>query len=370
MRILIIEKDALEKIPPIISVIEGLIELGHSISIIAGGANDVIQQSLKKKNVSIKIIPFGLELSYIEKIKSTIKFRNVVNETLKDNDFDLLWIEGHGTFRWMPSSVTEKNFVMQISELYDAEKMEATRKAIRNVIHKANVVVMPEFNRATLYQVEHGLKQRPMVLPNKPYFYLTEEDEVRCEKKYEKELTIFKEKKVILYQGIIHKERDLSNYIKAVKELGDDYRFVLLGKDFGVLDEYRKINPDIIHINFIPAPDYLYFTAHAYAGIVTYEPTTLNCAYCAPNKIYEYGRYSLPMLANDIPGLIYTIGHAGAGAIVYEKSVESIKEGILKIDKNHALYAQNARKFYDDTDNVATIEKILEVAMENKKCKI
>lgn len=370
MKILIIEKDALEKIPPIISVIEGLIELGHSVSIIAGGANDVIKQNLKKRNVLIQTIPFGMELSYIEKVKSTIKFRNTVKETLIKNDFDLLWIEGHGTFRWMPSTVAEKNFVMQISELYDAKKMEVTRKAIRKVIHKANAIVMPEFNRATLYQVEYELKQRPIVLSNKPYFYLTEDDEIRCKKKYEKELAIFKEKKVILYQGIIHKERDLSNYIKAVKELGDDYRLVLLGKDYGVLNEYRKINPEIIHIDFIPAPDYLYFTAHAYIGIVTYEPTTLNCAYCAPNKIYEYGRYSLPMLANDIPGLIYTIGHAGAGVIVDEKSVESIKEGILEIDKNHALYAQNARKFYDDTDNVATIEKILEVAMENKKCNI
>lgn len=370
MKIIIINKEPLEMIPPLISVIEGIVDLGHSAEVITGNVTIENKKRFESKGIKLHIISFENSFSILKKIRSTLKFRRYIKNFLKTNIYDLVWVEGGGVYRWAYDIFEKYPFVMQVSELFDTKKTQPVRKGIGKVIHKSSAVVMPELNRATLYQVEYGLKQRPIVLPNKPYFYLTEEDEARCKKKYEKELAVFKEKKVILYQGIIHKERDLSNYIKAVKELGDDYRLVLLGKDYGVLSEYRKINPEIIHINFIPAPDYLYFTSHAYAGIVTYEPTTLNCAYCAPNKIYEYGRYSLPMIANEIPGLIYTIGQAGAGVIVDEKSVESIKEGILKLDANHLKYAQNARKFYDDTDNVATIKKILEVAMENKKCSV
>lgn len=284
----------------------------------------------------------------------------MLEKYLEEQKNDLVWVEGGGVYRFAYDILEKYPLVMQISELFDTSKTKPVYKAIGKIIHKARVVVMPELNRATLYQVEYGLKQRPIVLPNKPYFYLTEEDETRCQIKYEKELKIFKEKKVILYQGIIHKERDLTNYVKAVKELGNDYQLVLLGADYGVLDDYRRINPEIVHIDFIPAPDYLFFTSHAYMGIVTYEPTTLNCAYCAPNKIYEYGKYSLPMLFNDIPGLIYTIGYANAGVSVDEKSVASIKEGIRRIDENYDEYAKNAKKFYEDVDNVEIIKKILE----------
>ena len=59
-----------------------------------------------------------------------------------------------------------------------------------------------------------------------------------CEEKYAEQLKVFDEKKVILYQGIIARERDLSSYIKAVKELGPEYQFVLLGSDYGMVDEY------------------------------------------------------------------------------------------------------------------------------------
>ena len=138
-----------------------------------------------------------------------------------------------------------------------------------------------------------------------------------------------------------------------------DYQFVFLGTDYGMIEEYRKIDSNIIHIYFIPAPEYLIFTSKAYIGLITYDALILNCAYCAPNKLYEYGRYGLPMLGNDIPGLRNTIGYYDAGVIVDECCIESICEGIRKISENYERYSANSLRLYEETDNVEAVRKII-----------
>lgn len=231
-------------------------------------------------------------------------------------------------------------------------------KYIKRIIHEAKGIIMPQYDRAVLYQTHYKLEQRPYVLPNKPYFDISLEEIKNIEGKYKNYLDVFKSHKVILYQGILHPERDLSSFVKAVKCLGEEYKLVLIGKDKGSLESYKKIDPNICYIPFIPAPDYLIFTKNAYIGILTYDAGDLNCAYCAPNKIYEYSKYSLPMLGNDIPGLKYTMELNKFGEIVDDKSIESIKDGILKIEANYDLYSNNSNRFFMDTDNVKTVKEI------------
>ena len=149
-----------------------------------------------------------------------------------------------------------------------------------------------------------------------------------------------------------------------MKELGNEFQMVLLGPDWGMLDYYKSIDNSLIHIDYIPAPDYLIFTMNAYIGIVTYDPKDLNCAYCAPNKLYEYAKYNLPMLGNDIPGLRYTISNFKAGVIIDEKSSKNIIEGIKMINQQYNLYSKGARKLFDEADNVSIIERIINTAKE------
>lgn len=359
MRIVVLNREAIEKIPPLISVVQILRDLGHEVILVTTAVTEKNKEMFKKRGIEVFVIPYKITKNLFERVINVWEYRKKIKYLLRELDFDYIWIEGAGTFRTVINIVDKYKYVMQISELYDYPEAKPIRRAIKKLIYRAEMVVMPEFNRATLYQVGYGLKTRPEVLPNKPYFYLNGEELKFCEKKYEKDLKVFKEKKVILYQGIIAKERNLSNYIKAVKELGEDYVFVLLGSDYGMLEEYRKIDPEIIHIDFIPAPDYLVFTMHAYIGIISYEATTLNCAYCAPNKIYEYGQYSLPMLGNDIPGLRNTVGLHNAGILVDDESVINIKEGINTIVNDYAIFQRNSYNLYARTDNKATMKKII-----------
>ena len=359
MNILVVNRDPIERIPPLISVILLLSELGNNVTVVTTGISNENKKLFSLKGVKLYVNPYKLTKSFLIKIINVFCYRHKLKKILKHLNVDLVWVEGAGTFRTAKGIFDKYNFVMQISELYDYPEAKPVRKAIKKLIHKAKVVVMPEVHRAMLYQKLYSLNDLPFVLPNKPYFYLSDDKYVECKNKYKDYLKIFDQKKVILYQGIIAKERDLSNYIKAIKEIKKEYQLVLLGSDYGMVEKYRLIDPDLIHIDFIPAPDYLVFTAHAHIGLLSYDGSTLNCAYCAPNKLYEYGKYGLPMLGNNIPGLKNTIGTFNAGVIADETSVESIKKAILKIDANYEFYSENSLNLFNNTDNLSKMKDIL-----------
>lgn len=356
MKIVVITRERIETLPPVISMIEMLDDLGVNVQIIACGITDNIRNEFERRKIEYVQIDYCFDNSLLKlkKVFSSLKFRKRVLNVLKKLSFDCLIIEGQGAFKILGTSIKKYNYIMYILEMYTRYE-----RYIKKLIYDADAVIMPQYDRAVLYQTHYQLKKRPYVLPNKPYFILDDGRRRELEIKYRKQLQVFKEKKVILYQGIIHKERNLTNFIKAVKSMGDSYRLVLLGKDSGAMKDYIRIDPFIVHIEFIPAPDYLVFTANAYIGILTYDPMSINCAYCAPNKLFEYAKYSLPMLGNDIPGLKYTIEVNGMGEIIDENSQESIVKGIKKIDENYSNYANKSFRFYQSVDCKTVLKDIL-----------
>ena len=189
--------------------------------------------------------------------------------------------------------------------------------------------------------------------------------------KYENYGKIIGNRKVILYQGILSAERNLDNFIRATSELDPErYVTVLVGRKTKFVERYKAINPNLIHVDFIPAPDYLYFTSFAHIGIVTYKADSLNTMYCAPNKLFEYGAYGVPMLGNDIAGLKYTIEFCGCGLVCDENSVDSIKASIQRIEDNYQQFSKRAREYYNSVDNKMIIKKIVEMASSNLEAKI
>lgn len=360
MRIFLVHKAEFQRRPPVISVVEILLKLGYSIILITCGIDNYNRQRLEQRGVKIYVLPFDSS-GLIVKIINYYKFRknvfHIIHEQKFDKENDLLWIEGGYTIVSLGKKIKKYNYILQIQELYEKSKLYLYK--INKVIRKAKIVFMPEYNRTVLYQIWFNLKYRPIVLANKPYFIPSDNILEQLALKYKDKLSIFYTKKVILYQGWIGRDRDLTNYIKGIKKIGDDFQIVLLGKDCGMIEEYKKIEPNIIHYDFIPAPDYLIFTKFAHMGIVSYDPLLLNSAYCAPNKIYEYAAFSLPMLGNDIPGLKTIFEKYRIGLIIDETQIDSIVSAIDFIDKNINDFRKDVNSFWVETDNVEVVGKAL-----------
>ena len=125
-----------------------------------------------------------------------------------------------------------------------------------------------------------------------------------------------------------------------------------------VLDKIKELNPNVVYIPYIPAPSHLEITSNAYIGLLFYEPADLNRAFCAPNKIYEYSSFGLPIIGNNIPGLRNTIGTARAGVCV-DINKENIISAIKYINSHYEEMQDAAFDFYENTDNFKTIKRII-----------
>lgn len=359
MKIVYIHRASFEKRPPVISAVSNLLSLGHEIVLITNHIDTKNKNIIENMGGIIEIAPYKIHRNKFKAIREVYRYRRHVKKILKEYPADdyILWVEGNYTMIALVGAIDSYNHILQIQELH---KNKLHYKAIRKYIKKALLVFMPEYNRSYMYKILFGLKTLPIVLPNKPDFVPTIDELELLKSKYANYFNQINNRKVILYQGLISEERDLSKFMKAFTKLDNtQYAVVLLGQDYNMLHIYRKIYSNIIHIPYIPAPDYLVFTSIAHIGVVTYLGDTLNNAYCAPNKIFEYSAFSVPMIGNNIPGLKYPFLEYKLGEVVDENDDKSIIDAIYKISSNYTSYEENVARLYRETNNKETLRNAL-----------
>nr|WP_067063855.1 glycosyltransferase [Mucilaginibacter sp. L294] len=279
-------------------------------------------------------------------------FKIGVNNYLKNNEenYDLLWIASAEAALRIGHLLDNKKYVLNIYELYD--KAPKYKKYLKPIAQKAVNVIVPEINRANILKVWLELKHLPSVVPNKPLIHPLKKNIIVPEF-----ADILNHPKIIIYQGAIGKDRNLDSICEAVNSM-PDYRLLLLGKKTDYFNELKAKFKNIYHIGFVTPPLHLYITSNCYIGIVTYSYYSLNTIFCAPNKIWEYSGFSLPMLANNIPGLINTVGHFGAGVCIDMDNVQQIKNAIEDIDNNYQKYQEASYKMFFSIDVKEKINKI------------
>jgi len=358
MRIIIVNKEILQNRPPVLSTLLSLSDLGHDVSIVCVDINEYWKKELAKRDIEYYIIPDKKKRDKISKIIEYLGFKRKVLSYLEEKVGDkhtFLWVIGGNTIYCLGDSLKRYNYILQIQELHENDV--SYQRVFAKVINEAKAVFVNEYNRAILYQCWYNMKKRPYVIPNKPYFIDTNSTFDLSLYVDADSLKRIKNSKVILFQGQIVSYRDLSPYIRAVKELGG-YQIVLLGNEYGMVDKYRLLDDSLIYIKRIPAPHYLGITALSHICLITYDPHTLNNAYCAPNKIFEYGAFGKPMIGNDIPGLKVVEKHH-AGLLVDEENIITIKDALVAIEHEYRAFSEGANLLYDSVDNYSTIASVL-----------
>ena len=244
---------------------------------------------------------------------------------------------------------------------------------MKKTIRKAVKIVCCEYNRAQIAKGMFQLDRLPYILPNKPYF-----DEKKLQKIPIDIQTIVDnvrnktmKKKVVLYQGIfINGERRLEEFCQAIKNMPDEYMLLVMGKTSPLYEELKQkyASEKILFIPFIRPPFHLLITCLASIGVLSYFPrpmtiaSVLNPLFCAPNKIFEYAKYGIPMIANDIPGLRYIfLEHKCGECIPDPMSVYNIEQTILSVFRNYESYSKGAIHYYDSVDIKHIIANIMEL---------
>lgn len=109
--------------------------------------------------------------------------------------------------------------------------------------------------------------------------------------------------KVVLYHGVLTRERGLENVVLACKHLRQGIQVVFRGEGpiKGRLKELSRGLENCIFEKPVPMGDVVSKAAEADVGIVTYLPTTLNNLYASPNKLFEYLQAGLPVVGSNLP---------------------------------------------------------------------
>ena len=340
-------------LPPIMTVIECLLDSeSYNVNFISTQSSNLTHPNLKEY-----ILPQSHNVSKISKIKNYIKYRMFVDKVLTDHSQteDIVWLGSLDTAIACKGLIfLKKNpYVLHLHELYDTHLKKL--KVVKTIAQNAKYVVVPELNRAGILQVWLELKNRPTVLPNKPYRHPRDKKLIPTHRLTQSILEKYKtDKPIVLYQGHIGGDRNLMPIAQAMKML-PDYEFWLLGTDHGSYSEQLlAISDNIKYLGSVPAPYHLEITSYASIGIMSYDPINLNNLYCAPNKLWEYSGFGIPFLSNKCLSLegsqMESIG------ISIDWQVENILKSLKRITNKELEYEKNAINFYNNCDVVSIIE--------------
>lgn len=382
MKIILVYLGDVLNCPPAMSLVNSFNKLDKEISFICYPSNDKQFVEFEKSNTNVKFIKLGesnTKSNVVKKIILFLKYR-ILLKRLIDQEYDndsIIWVLSNGTLKYFGKYLYKYNYLLHLLELTEKLYLIESKHMLPLSIEyarKALAIVECEYNRAHITKAWWNLSELPFVLQNKPFNHKTfNKDEGISSSRSISNLfeTELKDKKIVLYQGNVSKERPISTFIDAVSELGDDYAFVAMTN--GDVD-YKGKSTNFYQIPFVAPPKHLEITSRAFIGILSYTPiknsySILNTLYCAPNKIWEYSMFSIPMIGNDLPALKNHFLEFGDGVCLSSISIEEIKRAILTIDKNYTDYSKNSKLFFDSYNYENEVKAILDSCEARKKRK-
>ena len=358
--------------PPVINLVLNLLNNSHSVTLIGQNAVSLPEEIKNLKNFKYYSLPSKEKgSSFIKSIFFRIKRKNSLIKLTKKSmkDADILWTTTSETIGDLGKVVLDYKNVLQLMELtHDGYIFKNIIKFPLGKIAAASwKTVVPEENRAYIQKVWWNLQKRPYVLPNKPYSL--EYGEITSEMAKAIEVLKNEHRKILLYLGGIWPDRDLTTFSDAVDKLGDKYCLCIIGKPYGKEAEKSLstlIKKDsVIYLGSYKAPKHLAFVRYAHIGLLPYRPTfdagvsELNALYCAPNKIYEYAGFDIPMLGSDVLGLKNQFEKFNIGVCCDMQNVSDIINGINKIEQEYEVMKSNCKLFYDSVDLDDIVSKII-----------
>ena len=359
MKIVYILKKGFQLFPPCFAQLLYLHDMGVELEVYHGLNSDAINAILDERGIKHHTLKSDRNnstrlQSYQTLLQYTMEVRKIINSIPKDT---VLWFGNCESCVTVGKPIYDRKFVLSVLELDDTDSLIG--KQLKKIINKAAVVLCCEKHRAAIMRIYYKLEREPYVLPNKPYEFKNEA--IELDEKYKSIIEPIKDKFIVLYQGIVTSDRPLDKIADALNVLNDENTyFLVLGRaSEEYMAELKKHYPRTVFGGYIPSPQHLLVTQYAKIGIANYDYSCLNNLFCAPNKIYEYSKFGMPMLTSQNLGLTETVGAANAAVCVDFLDVNQIADGIKKIKANHEFYSKSAIAFYEETSNFETIKEIV-----------
>jgi hypothetical protein len=282
-------------------------------------------------------------------------FRNATWRLLEDElpKTDMFWVASAWSACFLGGRLLKQSYVMHILELYEAETVMLKKFAMH-----AKCVVESDMSRAAIHRIWLGLKNTPVVIPNKPFYHPRK----RCLPVDDANMKAVIQncggKKIIIYQGVIDMDRPLECFARAMHSLRDSVVWIIMGRYTSYLESLRKSCPGLIYVAYASPPDHLNVTSHASIGVIQYRSDRLNNVFCAPNKIWEYSGFGIPTLVPDVPSMRHFYDRFNAGEFCNFDNEDDIVYKVKKILATALEYEGGSNKLFESVDLVALYQMV------------
>lgn len=372
----VIETSDVTGVPPVQSLLKILLKLGYSVNFIGNNTERLpldIKSSERFHCFEVGYInrEDPLPKRVVERLCMTRDVRKLVRELMAESD--ILWTTSFPSIRITGKIALKYKNVLELLELTEHGYYfrHYGRFPLGEYARQSWKTVVPEVNRAYIQKAWWDLENTPYVLPNKPFSL----DYGELSHEAEEAITTMKResRKIILYLGAIGKDRELENFASAVHKM-PDFVFCIVGRITN--SEQRELigmlqkKYSAMYLGGFDPPMHLAFVQYAHIGLLPYKPyktnteSSLNAIYCAPNKIFEYAGFGVPMVGTDVPGLMLPFDKWNIGRCCYADKEESIVKAIEEVDHNHDEMRSNCLKYYDSVN----LENIVSEIVEDSIC--
>ncbi len=370
-RVTIVEVNDINLYPPVQNLIRVLLNNGYGVNFIGSNVSRLPTDIVENENICIYDVPSLNVGNKIMKWKNRICMHFQVNKYVEEcmADADYLWTTSMNAIRTVGRNAFKYKNILQLMELskHGYSFYYLIKFPLGEYARQSWKTVTVEENRAYIQKVWWNLPRTPYVLPNKPYSidYGEISDEVQ------EAITKMKndKRKIVLYLGGIYPDRNFEDYAKAISKK-EGYTLYIVGKAFSqsakeLLDNLQKLYP-VEYLGAFDPPQHLALVQYAYIGLLPYKPvmsgglSELNALYCAPNKIFEYSGYGVPMIGSDVIGLKLPFEKWEIGCCCDDNSEVSIQKALDEVDNRHHEMSSNCIKFFESVDLKNIVKNILE----------
>ena len=167
------------------------------------------------------------------------------------------------------------------------------------------------------------------------------------------------EVRILLYQGLIHPDRGLLVAFDALAHLPESVHVVAVGPGPERLAVAEAIHErgltDRAHLlDEVPHDELAPITASADYGLCLIQNTSLSYYLSAPNKLFEFMRAGLPILASDFPEMTRVFSHGDLGEQIDPADAIALANAVERLDAQpdrRQAIAANGRRLVEERYN-------------------
>lgn len=223
-------------------------------------------------------------------------------------------------------------------------------------IHRADMVIAANDERAELMHKEYKLDSFPVVFDN-VHRIDTAYDEAACDQKFG---YLFRDKAFyVLSAGGVAENRLTYKIVEDIGRLGKDYRLIILGR--ATSDAERKLKDlikrkrieNVCFLGFVTREQLKYLMERSHVTVSAFAMDTLNNIYCASGKVFEGLFLGKPLLAGINPPLKRLCEQHRIGV-----STDDYAKGVIQLKECYDQYLGNVQAYIKGIDFENRIKRL------------